>query len=444
MDAKQAVAHADQALKMVSVNLPFLAGLAYSVEVFADKRVQTAGIFASGRLLVNPEWFGELSLADATFVMAHELLHLALRTHERASYKQRRLFNIAHDYIINDILKRELGLQEVPANGLDWQKDFQKYYKLENQPVESLIKFIDDTLSDRRKEALMRRPHWGASGEVEISGSELGDLLRDALAGKNKLHIVAPETAAGDLAVPNDVLTDELERDWFPGDVRKIKIRIEIIREKATESLALRAVDIQLAEIRGMGNQPGGSNSAYDAVQTLYTPPWESALQQWMEHTVRAGRTYARPSRRGHHREFVRPGANREGHTLHIVLDTSGSQTHILGLCLGVIARFCETMQVPKIHMIQCDTQIQDENWYTPEELYNFKVKGLGGSNMGPAMHQLASDPEVQHVLVITDGYISYPDKPMPYHVLWVLTSGNTGFKPGYGAVIPLTDQDLS
>ena len=53
------------------------------------------------------------------FVLAHELLHLALRTHDRANGSHHLEFNYAHDYIINDILQAELGFEQVPAGGLD-------------------------------------------------------------------------------------------------------------------------------------------------------------------------------------------------------------------------------------------------------------------------------------------------------------------------------------
>src|SRR5205823_9773927 len=51
------------------------------------------------------------------FVMAHELLHLCLRSHERGSGTDAEVWNWAHDYIINDILSHETG-RDVPADGL--------------------------------------------------------------------------------------------------------------------------------------------------------------------------------------------------------------------------------------------------------------------------------------------------------------------------------------
>jgi hypothetical protein len=94
-----------RALRMVTVPLPHLAGLAAAVRINLDDRLPTMGIFASGRLVANPAFTARLSNDDLVFVLAHELLHLALRTHDRARGSGRLEFNYAHDYIINDMLR---------------------------------------------------------------------------------------------------------------------------------------------------------------------------------------------------------------------------------------------------------------------------------------------------------------------------------------------------
>ncbi len=106
-------------LRMVTVPLPHLSGLAAAVRVALDDSVPTMGIFASGRLVANRAFTARLSNPDLVFVLAHELLHLALRTHDRAVGSSRLEFNYAHDYIINDILRHALGYQAIPAGGLD-------------------------------------------------------------------------------------------------------------------------------------------------------------------------------------------------------------------------------------------------------------------------------------------------------------------------------------
>ena len=55
---------------------------------------------------------------------------------------------------------------------------------------------------------------------------------------------------------------------------------------------------------------------------------------------------------------------------------------------------------------------------------------------MSPAMLQLAEDSEVERIIVITDGYIGFPQNPPPYEVLWVLTPRNDSFRPDYGQIV--------
>src|SRR5262249_54053179 len=91
----------EEGLQMVTAAFPHFAGLARVVRVELDHRIRTMGVFASGRLLVNPEFASALKPNELVFVLAHELFHLALRTHDRAIGSDSLAFNYAHDYIIN-------------------------------------------------------------------------------------------------------------------------------------------------------------------------------------------------------------------------------------------------------------------------------------------------------------------------------------------------------
>ena len=99
----------ERGLRMVTVPFPHLAGLVAASRVTLDDRIPTIGVFASGRLAANPEFVRGLKDSELVFVLAHEMLHLALRTHDRAKGADHLEFNYAHDYIINDILRAELG-----------------------------------------------------------------------------------------------------------------------------------------------------------------------------------------------------------------------------------------------------------------------------------------------------------------------------------------------
>jgi predicted metal-dependent peptidase len=200
-----------------------------------------------------------------------------------------------------------------------------------------------------------------------------------------------------------------------------------------------------------IGNELGDKSYTYDMLRRHHAPPWQWAMQQWLESTAQSVRTYARPSRRGApsrgvgmqaQYNIVLAGKKREGYTLHIVMDTSGSMWEVLPKALGVISAFCEPMNIETIHIVQCDVDVTSDDWVEPSELSHYPIKGFGGSDMSAAMVQLADDAEVERILIITDGYVEYPNEPMPYDVLWVLTADGDayydGFSPSYGQVIKI------
>ena len=80
---EQALDLARQGLKLASASLPHLAGLARLVRLKPSQRVGVAAIGPSGLLAVRPDLFATLTLGDAAFIMAHELMHLALDTSGR-------------------------------------------------------------------------------------------------------------------------------------------------------------------------------------------------------------------------------------------------------------------------------------------------------------------------------------------------------------------------
>ena len=130
------------------------------------------------------------------------------------------------------------------------------------------------------------------------------------------------------------------------------------------------------------------------------------------------------------------PGRKREGWALHVVMDTSGSMVNTLPRILGLLGSFCEGAGVNQVHILQCDVGVTANEWLDPAELAAYKITGFGGSDMSPAMNELAEDAEVAAVLVLTDGDIYYPQEEPPYAVLWGLVDGNMSFHPPYGTVV--------
>ena len=392
-------------LRMVPGPLPHLSGLAAAVRVDLDDRVPTMGVFASGRLVANPAFVARLSSDDLVFVLAHELLHLALRTHDRARGSRRIEFNYAHDYIINDMLRHALGVATIPAGGLDMPGAREKS--------------AEEIVLQMRKisgVALSRTEVW------EGAVTTLDQVLGAARHGR-------PESAG-------DVLDAQRERELFPDDSADQAERARAIRDLATRSLAL---DQAVAAIAGRGTEPGSSQQKVRAMRGIYRTPWQLALQTWLESVSPGERTFTRASRRGNDRnDVVMPGRKRHSWRLNIILDTSGSMSDEIPFALGAIADFCGITGVEEIRLVQCDTVVTSDEVLSPGELADYQVSGYGGSDLTPALLALAKDHRVTAALVITDGDIGYPGEPVPYAVLWALPRSSTAFQPSYGRVITM------
>jgi predicted metal-dependent peptidase len=398
-----------RALRMVTVPLPHLAGLAAAVRVDLDDRVPTMGVFASGRLVANPAFTARLSSDDLVFVLAHELLHLALRTHDRARGSGQLEFNYAHDYIINDMLRHSLGFTTIPAGGLDMPGAREK-------SAEQIV-------------LEMRRTSNVAPARTQVWEGMVTTL--------EQVLSVARQAPPGSMG---DVLDARRERELFPDDSADQAKRARAIRDLATRSMVLAKA---MGALRDRGAEAGSSQQKVRAMRGIYRTPWQLALQMWLEGVAPGERTYTRASRRGNDRsDVVMPGRKRHSWMLNVILDTSASMSDEIPFALGAIADFCDVAGIDEVRLVQCDTVVTSDEMLSPSELADYQVSGYGGSDLTPALLALAEDPRVTAAVVITDGDIGYPGEAVPYAVLWALPHRKPAFQPAYGRIITMHPED--
>ena len=237
-----------------------------------------------------------------------------------------------------------------------------------------------------------------------------------------------------------DMIVEEQENALFPDedpDERRMmrSALLEVCRSSAAKNVILA---LSRFGTSGMGDSAGNFSQAVDIVRSCYTPPWQMAMQRWVDGNATPKRSYARASRRGAWRsDVVLPGRNQECNTVHIILDTSGSMTYAIPRLLGQIAAFARAAGMEQLHLMQCDVKVAADDFVDIGSLEKYHVAGYGGSDMSPAMLKLAEDPEVISVLVITDGYIDYPpQEKIPYDVLWCLPESSRGKTFPYGRIV--------
>ncbi|UWP83784.1 VWA-like domain-containing protein [Dactylosporangium fulvum] len=306
---------------------------------------------ALAEIYVNP--FAQLTAEERRFVIAHEMLHAALRHADRVGPRDPYLWNVATDYVINGWLV-EMRVGDLPE-GVLFDPLFQ------GAGAEEVYDLIARDLRRLRRLGTLRGRGLGdvlSDAAVPHRGTDLDDFYRRALATGLAFH-------------------ESHERGSLPAGL--------------------------VEEIRALDQPP----LPWDA----------QLARWFEEHVrvPERRRTYARASRRQSATPRIpRPGWHWPEEevarsTFGVVLDTSGSMDRtLLGKALGAIASYATARDVPAARVVFCDAAAYDAGYLPVADIAGrVRVKGRGGTQLQPGVRLLerAEDfPPDAPILVITDG----------------------------------------
>ncbi|EPD67454.1 DUF2201 family putative metallopeptidase [Streptomyces sp. HGB0020] len=349
-----------RALSWFISSYPLLGGIAAGIKLVADAELTRAhGISVAA---VNPE-AGEIYInplrafedEEWRFVLAHEMLHAALRHGDRCGARDPYLFNIACDYVINGWLC-EMQIGTMPEGLLHDPE-------LKGLSAEEVYDRIAGDLRRMRRLSTLR-------------GKGLGDVLGAPL-GSPRDYVDLDEFYRRGLSQGLD-LHQQQGRGFLPGGL--------------------------VEEIRALSHPP---------------LPWDAQLARWFDEFVprpEPVRSYARPSRRQASTPDI-PRAGRyfppeeiARCTFGVVLDTSGSMNRtLLGKALGAIASYAEARDVPAARVVFCDAAPHDAGYVPVTEIAGrVRVHGRGGTVLQPGidlLHRADDFAPGAPILVITDGW---------------------------------------
>ena len=376
----------DRARNWFMDNFPLLASMVAAFEFVQDAAVcerEDIAVAAVDEVLrtiyIHPG--AHLQEQELRFVIAHEILHVALRHLPRRRGRDPFLWNVACDFVINDwLIQMDVG--QPPAIGLLHDLD------LRGLSAEDVYDRIATDLRRMRK----LRTFAGSRGDMlERSGTPLNP------------------------AIPHSTDLDEFCRT---------QLGKGLLRHEQS----------------GRGLLPAG---LIEEIRALLQPPidWQVELARWFDHhfpPIETRRSYARISRcQSATPDIPRPRIQAdprwlEGRTFGVVLDTSGSmERHTLAKGLGAIASYADAKDVPAVRLICCDAAPYDLGYMPAADMaQRIALKGRGGTVLQPGVDLLlaASDfPKDGPILIITDGqcdqlrvprehaYLLAPGKRLPF-----------------------------
>lgn len=306
----------------------------------------------------NPEFVSKLSDGEMIFGFAHELGHIIFEHMTRRGDKEPQVWNMAGDYIINNMLIREgVGTQITTVPILADRK-------YEGMTADEVY---DDLMENAVKIQLPFDEHLDMDGE----GDEEGD--GNDGTGKPKFKKLSEEEK-------------------------------KALRDEWKEAV------IQSAKNAGAGNTPGDIKRL---VQDITAPVMDlrDLLRIQFSGSVKSDYTWMRPNRKAWHTGAVMPG-QLPGEELDIVvaLDASGSiGNEMISDFLGMIQGALDQFTSYKVRIITFDTDTYNEDTFTSDDgrdMSEYNIQGGGGTDFDCVWHWMTNNDVQPHQLVMfTDGY---------------------------------------
>ena len=306
------------------IQLPFFGNLAPRLEVVANEEFPF-GATDGQKLYYNPTAINKLTISEIVFFYAHELLHVCFEHFLRKEERDATIWNIATDYAINGILKRNnIGSQ---IKGTLYDK------KYEDWPAERIY---DDIFKNVKK----------------LTIEELSQMILDTHLDNYKNPDGSPKSK------------EEIEK--IKNDIKQAVVEAAQVSQEA-------------------GQVPIGLERLINSI-TKPQLPWQELLRNSIKSKIKSDFTFMKPNRRSFSSGIYFPSMLEEEEIdICIAYDMSGSISDeaakkFISEVSGIISDFKSW----NIKLWSFDTKVYNAKNYSSygeSDILNYELKGGGGTD---------------------------------------------------------------
>lgn len=369
----------DSLKRKMLIKYPFFGSTITNVEYQELLDIDTAATDGN-KIYYNPEFLGGLTIEEQIFILAHEVCHIAFNHISRRKDKDKNLWNIATDAVINQLLKKDGlkmldGLIDIPE-AIDY--DAETYY-------EKLLQEQKENPDFDRKAGNDSHEMWENTDIKEIGKTDT-------------------------LEKEDDIS----EKDAFKKNRELKKKQLEDLKR----SLIKDTVTSNEFNMSNVGSASSLINWRYILKETInYDVDWS-----YKNATIENGVITA----------------NLEDKALpvtEILLDTSGSINEDL---LRTFLRECKNILKHSKVLVGCfDTIFYGfKELRTEQDIDNMRFVGGGGTNFDVAVNAFSRRSE--NKIIFTDGEARMPITPV--NAVWIVL-GNRKINPKGGKVIYINEE---
>lgn len=369
----------DSLKRKMLIKYPFFGSTITNVEYQELLDIDTAATDGN-KIYYNPEFLGGLTIEEQIFILAHEVCHIAFNHISRRKDKDKNLWNIATDAVINQLLKKDGlkmldGLIDIPE-AIDY--DAETYY-------EKLLQGQKENPDFDRKAGNDSHEMW-ENTDIKENGK-----------------------------------TDTLEKEDDISEKDAFKKNREL-KKKQLEDLKRSLIKDTVTSNEFNMSNVGSASSLID---------WRYILKETINYDVDWSYKNA----------IIENGvitANLEDKALpvtEILLDTSGSINEDL---LRTFLRECKNILKHSKVLVGCfDTIFYGfKELRTEQDIDNMRFVGGGGTNFDVAVGAFSRRSE--NKIIFTDGEARMPITPV--NAVWIVL-GNRKINPKGGKVIYINEE---
>lgn len=450
----------DSIKRKLLIKYPTFGSVIANLEFQKSIDIATAG--TDGKvLLYNPKFLGDLSEKQQIFIFAHEVCHVAFEHIFRSEGKDKRLWNIATDSVINALLIQDglpmvEGVVNIPeAINYDAEEMYNKLLEEEKKKQEQQSQKGNQGQQDKHNNQEQENSQ-GSQGQQDGQNSqeqqEENDIGHDthslwdkAIEERKKEQQEQAENKKQEQKQTKKKEKTE-ETEGKEQEKRETEEKSKFTEQGERETFKQNKIERrkQLQELsRELANK--ASHEAGDGIQRegkrlsdigIATPliDWRKLLRQAIRYDEEYTRKNAR-MRNGYFRHRVEQLPMPEAE---ILLDTSGSVSEVL---LKNFLRECKNILDNSKVKVGCfNTEFHGfTELRKPEDIDNMSFPIGGGTDFNAAVG--AFSRKAPNKIIFTDGEADMPRETVR-NVIWVVF-GDEKINPKGGKVINITGEQL-
>lgn len=359
-----------RAKSLLSVKHPYFGMLASRLAHEPSEGVRS---YASNgkRFIYNNEFIERRSVEEVMFILTNAVMHHVLSHQQRRLSRRGKLWQLATDYAINNLLAK---------NGVKIPQ--------------------------------------GANFNPEYAGMYAEEIYEALKADLNVDEVDAFEGEGS--PPPGTSLSDASEED--EGEFSSIEmIADDLDAQNESEWQYAGTMALEAAQRKGSG--PSGMERLGKKLKPANVD-WRFELYNAINRHMRNNYAFMPPNKKHIYRGIALPSLTSDTLSLCVAVDTSGSINEtLLGAFMEEFRSIMQSFPSIRIELIIADATVHAHYTFMGGEKLDFKLKGGGGTDYRPTFDYIEANlPMTTMLLYFTDGEGMFPKIPPSYEVIWALS----------------------